>query len=74
MDTELHRRVTHESVGRTPSYTSDKLKDDPEKHGGHHTVDIAEATGAVFDDPNIDRDALNVYEDDSPYPGMLARA
>ncbi|KAH7096465.1 OPT oligopeptide transporter [Auriculariales sp. MPI-PUGE-AT-0066] len=51
----------------------DKFADDSEKHQVHLAeVDIAEATGAAFDDPNLDKDHLGNLEDDSPYPEVRA--
>lgn len=58
---------------REPSI-KEKLEDeDLEKHKGHAVeVDIAEVTGAVFDDPNLDKDHIATDEDDSPYPEVRA--
>ncbi|GJJ08980.1 hypothetical protein Clacol_003201 [Clathrus columnatus] len=53
---------------RSDSFNEDE-KYDPES-GKHLQIDdviIAEVAGAFFDDPNLDRDNIEL-EDDSPYP------
>ncbi|KAH7096543.1 OPT oligopeptide transporter [Auriculariales sp. MPI-PUGE-AT-0066] len=67
----LDRVPTRESAKKTS--LDDKFADDSEKHQVHLAeVDIAEATGAAFDDPNLDKDHLGNLEDDSPYPEVRA--
>ncbi|KAH7096464.1 OPT oligopeptide transporter [Auriculariales sp. MPI-PUGE-AT-0066] len=63
----LERATSHDSVER-PSL-KEKLEDDVEKNQAHLAeVDVPEATGAAFDDPNLDKEHLGNIEDDSPYP------
>jgi len=69
MSTTLEHRASREETPRTPSF---KEKPDDEKAQAHDVdVDIAQITGAAFDDPNLDKDHLYLNEDDSPYPGTI---
>ncbi|KZV91748.1 OPT oligopeptide transporter [Exidia glandulosa HHB12029] len=43
-----------------------------EKNNAVHDIDVAQATGAAFDDPNVDKNAIVDLEDDSPYPEVRA--
>ncbi|KAG8904835.1 hypothetical protein FRB99_001091 [Tulasnella sp. 403] len=55
---------------------SDGLYADPEqvyeKHAVFDAKHVEEITGAEFDDPNLDPNAVGDYEDDSPYPEVRA--
>lgn len=57
-----------QALQRTDSHESSLEKKDVEKTPDVHDIDIAHVTGAEFDDPNIDKNALVDLEDDSPYP------
>lgn len=49
---------------RTTSHGSSLEKKDLEKSPSVHDIDVAQATGAEFDDPNLDRNAIVDLEDD----------
>lgn len=49
---------------RTTSHGSSLEKKDLEKNPSVHDIDVAQATGAEFDDPNLDRNAIVDLEDD----------
>ena len=67
MSATVGHRASREEQSRTPSL-KDKLDD--EKAQAHEVeIDVAQVTGAAFDDPNLDQDHLYLDEDDSPYPG-----
>ncbi|EJD53618.1 OPT oligopeptide transporter [Auricularia subglabra TFB-10046 SS5] len=62
-----------EDLQKTASRQSSLEKEkDLEKSPAEHHVDVAQATGAAFDDPNIDLAGLANLEDDSPYPEVRA--
>ncbi|KAF8972447.1 small oligopeptide transporter [Flammula alnicola] len=54
---------------RTPSQEFDDVeKGDPATEKAFDDAHIAEITGAQFDDPNLDKDHLVAFDDESPYP------
>ncbi|KAG7440074.1 OPT oligopeptide transporter [Guyanagaster necrorhizus] len=51
-----------------PSTIPDVEKDEDETYQQQETMTVQAITGAQFDDPNLDRDHMLVFDDDSPYP------
>ncbi|TFK67680.1 OPT oligopeptide transporter [Pluteus cervinus] len=65
---EVEHRAPSDEYHKDPEAFALDEKQQQHQHRPITEDEIANITGAVFDDPNIDTDNLALYDDESPYP------